>query len=54
MTSRFIITAPDGMLLTNGKFFARRLELAEWDCAENYFLISVEEYVSLIESETGI
>lgn len=39
-----MLTAEDGMLLTNGKAYGKIIVLGNGDAAENYREISVEEY----------
>ena len=47
MSERRIITAGDGMMLTDGVVFAKVLELADWDKPENYRRITEEEYLRI-------
>ena len=48
---RVILTAREGMILTDGKIFAKRLELGSWDKAENYSEISISEYEEMTKEE---
>ena len=41
---RIVLEASEGMILTNGVTYAKRLELGDWDKTENYREIPVEEY----------
>lgn len=50
---RIVLTAPEGMMLTNGEGFWVRLELGDWDNAENYREITEEEYNALMAVEEG-
>ena len=42
--NRKIITASEGMIFTNGEVYGRRIALGDWDSAENYYEIPIEEY----------
>ena len=47
-----IITANEGMVLTNGKNYATVVRLGDWDSADNWYEVTVEEYeASLALSE---
>ena len=47
-----IITASEGMVLTNGENFATVVRLGDWDSADNWHEVTVEEYEAKIaESE---
>ena len=47
-----IITANEGMVLTNGKNYATVVRLGDWDSADNWHEVTVEEYeASLALSE---
>ena len=39
-----IITASEGMVLTNGENFATVVRLGDWDSADNWHEVSREEY----------
>lgn len=39
-----IITASEGMVLTNGENFATVVRLGDWDSADNWHEVSKEEY----------
>lgn len=39
-----IITASEGMVLTNGENFATVVRLGDWDSADNWHEVTVEEY----------
>ena len=45
---RVVLTAKEGMILTDGRIYAKRLELGEWDKAENYREIPVIEYEKMV------
>lgn len=46
---RIVLNASEGMILTNGKIYARRIELGDWDSAENYREVPISEYNKLNE-----
>lgn len=46
-----IITASEGMMLTNGIAFAKTVALGIADRAENWSEITLQEYYSLTKSE---
>jgi hypothetical protein len=50
---RTVLTANEGMILTNGEIYAKRIELGDWDNAENYREITEEEYNALMTEEGG-
>lgn len=43
---RIVLTASEGMLLTNGEIYATRLELGVWDSPDNYWEVPASEVVS--------
>lgn len=43
-----IITASEGMVLTNGENFATVVRLGDWDKAENWHEITKEEYEAIM------
>ena len=47
---RKVLTASEGMLLTDGTIYVKRIELGDWDSAENYTEISVEEYEKRLQA----
>lgn len=47
---RKVLTASEGMLLTDGTIYVKRIELGDWDSAENYTEISVEEYEKILQA----
>ena len=49
---RKIITASEGMMLTNGEIYGRRIALGDWDSAENYHEIPIEEYEKRMADDT--
>lgn len=52
--SRKIITASEGMILTNGTLYGRRIALGDWDSAENYHEITIEEYERILAEQEEI
>lgn len=50
---RKIITAKDGMILTNGEIYGFRIALGDWDSEENYHEIPVEEYEQILAEEAN-
>ena len=44
MTNERIITANEGYMLTNGEIYASSVRLGDWDKAENWHEVTVEEY----------
>ena len=47
-----VITASEGMMLTNGSVYASSVRLGDWDSADNWHEVTVEEYeASLALSE---
>lgn len=47
---RKVLTASEGMLLTDGTIYVKRIELGDWDSAENYTEISLEEYEKILQA----
>ena len=39
-----IITASEGMMLTNDEIYASSIRLGDWDSVDNYHEITIEEY----------
>ena len=50
---RIILTASEGMMLTNGEIYAKEIALGDWDKAENYREIPIEEYEAMIGGESS-
>lgn len=48
--TRIVIKADDGMYLTNGETYAKSITLGDWDKADNYHEITIDE-VEQIEAE---
>lgn len=46
-----ILCADEGMILTNGETYARKLVLGDWDKAENYHEITEEEYNEIMAKD---
>ena len=46
-----IITASEGMILTNGSAYGRRIALGSLDSAENWHEITVEEYEQIMKEK---
>ena len=44
MTNERVITASEGMMLTNGEIYASSVRLGDWDSADNWHEVSREEY----------
>ena len=51
---RIVLTAPEGMMLTNGEGFWVRLELGDWDSPDNYRKIPIEEYEKMLEADAEV
>lgn len=50
---RKTITAKEGMMLTNGEIYAKKIDLGDWDSAENYHEITEEEYERRMNEEVS-
>lgn len=48
---RIVLTASEGMMLTNGEGFWVKIELGNWDSPENYREIPVEECEAIMQAE---
>lgn len=48
---RKIITASEGMILTNGTTYGYRIALGDWDSEDNYYEISIEDYEKRMADE---
>ena len=44
MSNERVITASEGMMLTNGEIYASSVRLGDWDSEENWHEITKEEY----------
>jgi hypothetical protein len=51
---RIVLTASEGMMLTNGEGFWVRLELGYWDSPDNYREVSIEEYEKMLEADAEV
>lgn len=49
--SRKTITAPEGMILTNGIDYGFKIDLGVWDSSDNYHPIPIEEYETILEAQ---
>ncbi len=45
------ITAPEGMILTNGSAYGYRIALGSLDSAENWYEIPIEEYERIMKED---
>lgn len=53
--TRVVLIADEGKMLTNGEVYGKSIVLGDWDSANNYREITVEEYNELqakLESES--
>ena len=48
ISTRTVITADEGKLLTNGEIYAKTITLGDWDKTENYYEITEKEYEAKI------
>ncbi len=51
---RVILNASEGMMLTNGEIYAKRLELGAWDSIDNYHEIPIAEYEAMLEKDVEV
>ena len=49
--ARTILTASEGMMLTDGEIYGSKIFLAEGRSAEEFYEIPLEEYEKLMEQE---
>ena len=49
-----VLTASEGMVLTNGEAFGKSITLGRNDSAENWHEITEEEYETLLKNEKMI
>lgn len=53
MTTRLILYADEGKVLTNGEIYGREIYLAEGLSAEDFYEITEAEFEALSEAEAG-
>ena len=46
-----IITASEGMVLTNGENYATVVRLGDWDSVENWHEITYAEYENILQAQ---
>lgn len=46
-----IIQASEGMMLTNGNVFAKKVALGKYDSCDNWWQITIEEYMAISQKE---
>lgn len=51
---RYTITAPEGMVLTDGLGYYTRVTLGDWDSPDNYREIPIEEYEKMLEADSEV
>lgn len=51
MSNERVITASEGMMLTNGEIYASSVRLGDWDIPENWHEITMEEYEAATANE---
>ena len=49
MNEKNTIVANEGMYLTNGEIYAKKIVLADWDSPDNYREVPKEEYEKMLE-----
>ena len=51
--TRVVLIADEGKVLTNGETYAKSIALGDWDSANNYHEITVEEYAKIMAEREG-
>lgn len=51
---RNTITAPEGMMLTDGQGYYTKVTLGDWDSPDNYRKVSVEEYEKMLDADAEV
>ena len=55
MSNERVITASEGMMLTNGEIYASSVRLGDWDSPDNWHEVPKEEYeAKMAQSEAEV
>ena len=49
-----VITASEGMMLTNGEIYASSVRLGDWDSADNWHEVPKEEYEAKMAEQEAV